>query len=162
MKTYWLSVGDSSIAPVTYTGLSPTMSVFVNVGGSNVVGPTITELPAASGVYQFSYGPTVGMFFSIDWGVSVPAAYRYTKGGLDPIQAVDERVGGIIDNDDSIGSTSVDPATVIGFLKRVQQYLEGDSFFEKSTGTWDVYSKGASTLLVQKSLTNDVTQATKT
>ncbi len=161
MKTYWLSVGDSSNAPSLYTGLSPTMSLFVNVGGSNVIGPAISELPAGSGVYQFSYGPSLGMFFSVDWGVSVPASFRYTKGGLDPIQAVDERIGGIINNDDSIGSTSVDPQTVVGFLKRLMNFNEGAAIFEKSSGEWSIYSIGASTLLRVKTLTNTVTEATK-
>lgn len=161
MKTYWLKVGDSSIAPATYTGLSPTMSVFVNNGGSNVVGPTISELPAGSGVYQFSYGPTVGMFFSVDWGVGIPSAYRYTIGSLDPIQAVDERVGGILNNNDSIGTTAIDPSTLVGFVKRLQELLEGDATFEKSTGIWSIYSRGASTLLRTKTLTNNTTEADK-
>ena len=162
MKTYWLKVGDSSIAPATYTGLSPTMSVFVNNGGSNVVGPTISELPAGSGVYQFSYGPTLGMFFSVDWGVGIPSSYRYTIGSLDPIQAVDERVGGILNNNDSIGSTSVDPTTVIGYLKRALEFWEGNADFQKSTGVWSIYSRGSSTLLREKNLTNNVTEADKT
>jgi len=160
-KTYWLKVGDSSIPPSTYTGLSPTMSVFVNVGGSTVTGVTISELPSGSGVYQFSYGPTVGMFFSVDWGGSVPASYRYTVGNLDPIQAVDERVGGILANNDSFGTTAIDPSTVIGFVKRLQELLEGNAIYTKATGTWQILSRGSSTLLREKTLTNDVTEATK-
>lgn len=161
MKTYWITPGDSSVNPATYTGLTPTMIIFVNNGGSNVTAPGITESPAGSGVYRFTYGPTIGMFLTVDWGVVLPSSYRYTKGSLDPIQAVDERVGGILANNDSIGSTSVDPSSVIGFLKRLQEFNEGNAVFLKATGLWDVYSRGSSTLLAEKTLTNTVTSATK-
>jgi len=161
-KTYWITPGDSSVSPTTYTGLSPTMIQFINQSGSNVTAPGITESPAASGIYRFTYGPTVGMFMTIDWGNVIVSSFRYTKGGLDPIQAVDERVGGILGNIDSIGSTSVDPSTVIGFLKRLQEFNEGNAVFLKATGLWDVYSRGSSTLLAEKTLTNTVTSANKT
>jgi len=160
-KTYWLGVGDSSIAPVTYTGLSPTLITFVDSTGATVTPPGITESPAGSGVYRFSYGPTLGMFFTVDWGGSVPSNFRYTKGALDPLQAVDERIGGIISNNDSIGSTSTDPTTIIGFLKRAQEFLEGDAQYAKSAGTWNIYSRGSSTLLRVKTLTNTTSAATK-
>lgn len=162
MKTYWITPGDSSTNPSTFTGLSPTMITFVNNGGSNVTSPGITESPASSGVYRFTYGPTIGMFFVVDWGGSIASGFRYTKGALDPIQAVDERVGGIIGNNDSIGSTSVDPSTVIGWLKRGQEFNEGNAVFNKSTGVWDISSRGSSTLLAEKTLTNNTTQSTKT
>lgn len=160
-KTYWITPGDSSTTPSSFTGLSPTMTVFVNSGGSNVTGVTITELPAASGVYQFSYGPTLGMFFTVDWGLTIPSGYRYTKGSLDPIQAVDERVGGILGNTDSIGSTATDPSTVVGYLKRALEFSEGNANYDKGTGVWSIYSRGSSTLLRVKTLTNDVSEADK-
>ncbi len=162
MKTYWITPGDSSINPTTYSGLSPTMITFVNQSGSNVVSPGITESPASSGLYRFTYGPTLGLFFVVDWGGSIATGFRYTKGALDPIQAVDERVGGILGNIDSIGSTSVDPSTVIGFLKRLQENLEGNEVYTKSTGLLDIYSRGSSTLLAEKTLANNTSQATKT
>lgn len=160
MKTYWLTPGDSSINPVTYSGLSPTMMIFVS-GGTNAIPPGITESPTASGVYSFTYGPTVGMFFTVDWGVGLPSGFRYTKGSLDPIQAVDERVGGILDNNDSYGDATTQPVTVIGFLKRLQQLQEGDAIYVKSTGLWSIYSLGASTLLRVKSLSNNTSTSNK-
>lgn len=162
MKTYWLTPGDSSINPSTFTGLSPTMITFVNNGGSNVTSPGITESPAASGVYRFTYGPTIGMFFVVDWGNSIANGFRYTKGALDPIQAVDERVGGILGNNDSIGSTSTDPSTIVGFLKRNQEIQEGNAEYLKATGIWSIYSRGSTTLLATKTLTNNTTTSTKT
>ena len=162
MKTYWVTPGDSSINPTTYTGLSPTMITFVNMSGSNVVAPGITESPAASGLYQFTYGPTISMFFVVNWGNSIASGFKYTKGSLDPIQAVDERVGGILNNNDSIGTTAIDPGTVIGWLKRAQEFMEGNATYIKSTGVWDISSRGSSTLLAVKTLANNTTQSTKT
>lgn len=161
-KTYWVTPGDSSINPTTYTGLAPTLIQFVDNLGNNISAPGITESPAGSGIYRFSYGPTIGMFLTVDWGGVITSSYRYTKGSLDPIQAVDERVGGILGNNDSIGSTAIDPTTVIGFLKRALEFWEGNASYDKATGTWDIYSRGSSTLLREKDLTNTVTAATKT
>lgn len=162
MKTYWLVVGDSSNPPSTYSGLSPTMMLFADAAGGTAVGPSIVESPAGSGLYRFAYGPTLGMAFTVDWGLTVPSGFRYTTGGLDPIQAVDERVGGILDNNDSFGTTVIDPSTVIGFLKRLQELLEGNAQYIKESGTWNISSRGSSTLLRTKTLSNDTTQATKT
>ena len=52
----------------------------------------------------------------------------------------------------SYGSTSIDPSTVFGYLKRLQEWNEGNSTFDKSTSLWDVFSRGSSTLLAEKTL----------
>lgn len=160
-KTYWLPFGDSSINPASFSGLTPTFIAFYSAG-TTAAPPGITESPAGTGAYQFIYGPTLGIFFVVDWGIAVPSSFRYSKGALDPLQAVDERVGGILANNDSIGSTSSDPLTVIGFLKRAQEVLEGDAQYIKSTGTWNISSRGSSTLLRVKTLTNNTSVSTKT
>jgi hypothetical protein len=155
-KTYWLRFGTDN--PTNKTGLSPTLTTFANYGGSLVTGPAITEVPVGSGLYQFTYGPTVSMIFVCDGGAVLSSGDRYIVGALDPIQAVDEKVGTIAD---SYGSTSSDPSTVFGYLKRNQEVLEGDAIFTKSTGVWTIYSRGASTVLRIKTLTNTTSQATK-
>ena len=157
-KRYSLAFGTGD--PRLNTGLSPTLILFFNADtGATLPAPGITEILAGSGFYQFSYGPTFSINFLADGGAALSSSDRYVKGVLDPIQAVDEKVGTL---GDSFGSTSVDPQTVIGYLKRAQEYLEGNSNFDKSTGVWDVYSRGSSTLLVEKTLTNTTTAATKT
>lgn len=161
MKTFWISPGDSSVNPSTYTGLSPTMIILLNNAGGTAIPPGITESPAGTGVYSFVYGPTIGMFFTVDWGIGLPSIYRYTKGSIDPIQAVDERVGGILNNNDSYGTTATDPSTVIGYLKRALEIAEGNAIYTKSTGIWDIYSRGSTTLLREKSLSNNTSQANK-
>lgn len=61
----------------------------------------------------------------------------------------------------SFGSTSVDPGTLYGYLKRLQEFNEGNSTFNKSTSLWDIYSRGSSTLLAEKSLDDSSGQVVK-
>lgn len=62
---------------------------------------------------------------------------------------------------DSFGSTSVDPTTVFGYLKRNLEFEEGQQIFEKQTGVWSIYSRGASTLLREQTLSNTATETTR-
>lgn len=156
-KTYYLKFGSGS--PANYTGLSPTFTIFSMAGLTSIAGPAISEMPAGSGIYTFSYEPATSVVFVADGGSALAAGDRYITNALDPIQAVDERVG---TTSDSFGSTSVDPTTLLGYAKRGQEILEGNAVFNKSTGVWDIYSRGSSTLLREKTLTNTVSQATKT
>lgn len=155
-KDYLLQFGSSD--PSAYTGLTPTFTFFTEIStGTTVSPPGITEL-AGSGLYTFSYGPTLALAFVCDGGSGLSSEDRYIVGTLDPIQSVDEKVG---TTDDSFGTTLTDPSTVIGYLKRNLEFQEGDANFTKSTGTWDIYSRGSSTLLREKTLTNTSSQANK-
>jgi hypothetical protein len=156
-KIYWLQFGSGD--PSTKTGLTPTLSLFANFGGTLITGPGVTEVPALSGLYQFTYGPTNSIIFKADGGSILADSDRYIVGVLDPIQAVDEKVG---TTTDSFGSTAADPTTLYGFAKRNQEFLEGNATFTKSTGIWSVASRGSSTVIATKQLSNTTTLATKT
>lgn len=60
-----------------------------------------------------------------------------------------------------IGSTSIDPSTLFGYLKRLQEFNEGNQSFNKTSGVWEIASRG-DTLLATKTLTNTSAQVTKT
>lgn len=156
MKTYYLKFGTGN--PANYSGLTPTLVIFSLDGITALAAPGITETPSGSGFYRFQYGTTGSIVFKADGGAALADGDRWIPGTLDPIQAVDEKVGF---STDSYGSTSADPSTVIGFLKRSQEFQEGNAVFTKSTGVWQVYSRGSSTLLAQKALTNTTTAANK-
>lgn len=157
MKTYFLAFGSGN--PTSNTGLAPTFTVFKTAGGSLVSGaPGITELPTSTGLYYFTYGPTSPIVFLIDGGSALSTSIRYIPGALDPIQSVDEKVG---TSADSFGSTSVDPTTIFGYVKRGQEFNEGNSTFTKSTGVWDILSRGSSTMLIEKTLTDTTGTVTK-
>ncbi len=61
----------------------------------------------------------------------------------------------------SFGDTLTDPGTLFGYLKRIQETLEGNENYIKSTGILSIYSRGSSTLLRQKTLTNSVSTVIK-
>jgi len=157
VKTYYLKFGSGN--PANFTGLFPTLTVFNANGVTALAAPGVTETPAGSGLYSFMYAPTLSILFLADGGSGLSNTDRYLSGALDPIHAVDEKVGYTTD---SFGSTATDPSTLMGFAKRNQEFQEGDSVFTKSTGLWDIYSRGSSTLLREKDLTNTTTSATKT
>lgn len=156
MKLYWLKFGSGD--PANFTGLSPTFVIFSAQGISAITAPGITETPSSSGIYQFTYGPTLPIIFKVDGGAALSTGDRYITNALDPIQSVDEKVGSDVS---SFGSTAVDPTTLIGWAKRNQEFDEGNAEFIKATGVWSVSSRGSSTLLMTKQLTNNTTEASK-
>lgn len=60
----------------------------------------------------------------------------------------------------SYGST-VDPVDIMGYLKRLQEFNEGDSTYLKSSNQWLIYTRGSSALLALKTLVDSQTQTTK-
>ena len=74
-----------------------------------------------------------------------------------PIDSVDITLGY---TGSSIGSTSVDPGDIFGHAKRSQEWLSGSQTFIKSSGQWAIFSRGASTQLGLKTLTNSTTGVT--
>lgn len=155
-KQFVLTFGSGN--PASFTGLSPTLSIFSSApGGSLITAPSITEINA-TGFYTFAYDPTLPIIFLVDGGSNLQANDRYIKGILDPIQAVDAKVGFSFS---TFGSTSIDPSTVLGYLKRNLEFEEGDSTFNKTTGEWVISSRGSSTILRDKTLTDSAGTVTK-
>ncbi len=62
----------------------------------------------------------------------------------------------------SFGTNLSDPSTMFGFLKRAQEVSEGNEVYTKATGVLDSYSRGSSQLLIQKTISDDNTETTKT
>ena len=133
--------------------------IFETPAGATIAPPSVTEPLASSGFYKFSYGPTASIVFLADGGAALSSSDRFVQGVLDPIQAVDEKIG---TSADSFGSTSTDPSTIFGFVKRNLEFEEGNAVFNKTSGVWDIYSRGSSTLLREKTLTNSTSQVGKT
>lgn len=148
-KDYWLQFGSGD--PRSNTGLSPTFVIFQTVGGTMLPGPAVTEPGASTGLYYFSYGTTTSIAFTVDGGSGLSSSDRYITGVLDPIQVVDQRVGL---SSDSFGDTAIIPATVLGMLNRNLEINEGNQEFNKTTGVWNIYNRGATTLIRSKTLSN--------
>lgn len=159
MKTYWLSFGSQD--PRTYTALGASVSFiqFFDQTGQTLAPPSISEAFTGSGAYKFNYsiGYSQSIWGLVDGGITLNTSVRYVRVQLDPVDAID-LVAGYTGS--SIGSTSVLPGDLFSFIRRVNEFQEGVQTFVKNNGTWDVFSRGASTLLVQKTLTNSVSGVT--
>lgn len=159
MKNYLLKFGSGD--PTNFTGLSPTFSFFQigpTLPWANLTPPGISEISSGAGLYTFAYNATLPIAFVADGGAALADADRFVTGILDPIQAVDERVGL---PGDSFGSTSTDPTTLMGYASRNQEITEGDATFDKTTGVWVIQTRGGTTIQT-KTLTNLAGSVTKT
>ena len=149
-KDYVLEFGSGN--PQNFTGLAPSLISFYQLSdGQTIAPPGITELFAGSGQYRFQYDATLSIAFIADGGATLAPQNRYVSGILDPLDVIDQRIGSTAS---SFGSTSVDPGDLFGYAMRNQEWQEGDATFNKSSGAWNVSSRGSSTLLASKSLTN--------
>lgn len=161
MKQYLLRFGSDN--PANHSGLSPTFTNFHAIPGSSfvVVAPSITETGSGEGCYTFGWtATTFPVYFKVDGGATQASTDRYVVGILDPVQAVDEKIGWLTD---SFGSTAVDPASVIGYLKRNLEVNEGNAAYQKSNAAWTVQARGASgVVLFTKTLVNNSVSVTKT
>lgn len=62
----------------------------------------------------------------------------------------------------SFGTDSADPTSVYGFLKRALETREGNETYAKATGILDIYSRGSSQLLREKTIADSASTTTKT
>ena len=90
MKSYGVRFGSGD--PRTYTGLTPTFLLFLDMAaGTTKTPPGISEIIASSGLYQFQYGTTTPIAFLIDANSTSPGTTgRYVTGQLDPSDRSDE------------------------------------------------------------------------
>ena len=166
-----------SIAEIKYGGITAS-GIY---GFSYLIG-----ISTLNPIYFLAYSAT-----AVSSGLS---SDQYITGVLDPVLATDQALGvttsnlgatilaigntvssisgssnGIFNSyigstASSFGSSSVDPTTVFGYLKRIQELLEGDQVFTASSGVWSMYNRGAlgtTTLLRTKTLVNTGSGVTK-
>jgi hypothetical protein len=90
MKNYGVRFGSGD--PRTYTGINATFLFFVNMAtGATVTPPSIAELFANTGIYNFQWGTTTPIAFLVDAATTTPGASgRYVSGQLDPNDRGDE------------------------------------------------------------------------
>lgn len=71
-------------------------------------------------------------------------------------------VGAIGTTASSFGNSSTDPVDLFGYLKRIQENLEGNNTYSKVTGAFTILSRGSSYTLASKTVANSVSLVTKT
>lgn len=146
--------------PRTYPSLAPTFLTFKRLDTqADVTPPGITQL-ATTGIYMFEFNITLPIYFLID-GITTTAQERYVYGLLDPSDQLDNKIDSLVGSTaSSFGTTSVDPATIFGYLKRAQEFMEGNQTFTKSSGVWDIKTRGG-TLFAQKTLSDSTSSVDK-
>lgn len=153
----------------TLTSIGATVAsyntLFTNLGSTLVA---IGNTNLAMGVTQSGMGVTlsgIGVTLTAQGATIVGMGTSLTAMG-DTLVSIGASFGAIVtaigSTASSFGTDSMDPVDLFGFLKRTQEFLEGNQTFTKSTGTLDFYSRGSSTLLREKTVSDGVTQTTKT
>lgn len=125
--------------------------------GSTVValGNTAVAL-GTTGVAIGTTGVALGTT-AVAIGTSVLAASQTLVAIGNTLGTLDARIG---TTSSTFGTSATDPGDLYGYMKRIQEFLEGDATFTKSSGAWAVKSRGGS-LLASKTLTNTSTTVTK-
>lgn len=146
---YFSYAPTSSVAFVVdgaTTGLGSARYIAGIIDGNDVVNELIGSTLYPMGVSLTALGTTsIALFGASFLGASLQALALGSSGVAD----LSARIGTTAS---SFGTTATDPATVLGYLKRLQETNEGNQSFNKSTSAWDVYSRGSSTLLFEKTL----------
>ncbi len=126
---------------------------------SLALGTTAVALGTTSvaiGTTQVGQGVTLLGYASTLLGYGVSIYAQGSSAGSDVTEVLN-RLGTTAS---SFGTTGVDPGTVMGYLKRVQENQEGNASFNKSTGVWQIQTRGG-TLLREKTMTNAANSVTK-
>lgn len=154
MAIYYLVFGNGD--PSANTGLAPTFTVFQNSSGGATTSPSISEI-SSTGIYTFSYTASGSINFVADGATTgLASPDRYIVGSLDEGDSISGVAFG--DLTSPIGDDSTNPDTLFGYVRRVKEWLEGQSTYTKSSGAYVVKeTTGATTLSSQTILDNGTT-----
>lgn len=122
----------------------------VALGTTNVALGTTN---VALGVTSIGQGNTM-----IALGTTVVAIATTLMGFGTSLSSNDAAIGSTAS---SYGSSSADPVDLFGYMKRIREFLEGNQTFNKTTGSWSIYSRSSATLLITKTLTNAAAGVTR-
>jgi hypothetical protein len=153
------SLGTLGLSLNAFGGSFNTFGSSFNLFGAsfNTLGSSLNIFGASFNTFGASFN-TLGSSLNI-FGASFNIMGTSISGLGSSIVAGFSSIGSITD---SFGSTSADPTTVFGYLKRTLEFNEGNSTYTKATNVWSIYSRGSSTLLINKTLVDNSTQTTKT
>lgn len=162
--TTLVAIGNTSITKITNNGTTlvsigdATATSFTNTGATLVaIGNTAITALTNEGATLVAIGNT-----SIAYGGTILA--KVTTMGT-TLVAIGNSIGGansgIGSTASSYGDSTTDPVDLFGYMKRIQENLEGNSTYTKGTGVWAIKSRASATLLISKTITNSATTVTK-
>lgn len=77
------------------------------------------------------------------------------------LSGINTNLAGLGDTASTFGDVNTNPGTVFGYLRRVVEFLEGNSTFTKATGGLTFSSRGSSYVLANKTVSDTTTTTTK-
>lgn len=143
--TTTIALGTTSIATTQAVGTTVIAmgSTLVAIGNTAIgFGTTVLAQLTNEGVTLVAIGNTLAAIGAINASLTVSIA-------------------GIGSTASSFGDSTTDPGTLFGYMKRIQENLEGNNSFFKYTGVLDIYSRGSTTLLAAKTIANSVSMVVK-
>lgn len=150
----------------TLTGVGNTLAS-INVGGIGTTLVYVGDQVLALGVTNQAIGVTL-VQGQANIGTTLVAIGNTVLGIGNTLIGISGLAVSLAGIETAIGSTAsligdnvTDPATLYGYLKRLQNWNEGDSVYTKATGVWEVSAIGGNTLLASKTLDETLTTVTK-
>lgn len=110
----------------------------------------------SQGISSLAYSETLTAY-AVSLTAESSSIYAGVLGYSASIQDILARIG---QTTSAIGTTSTDPGDLFGYLKRMQEFSEGNQTFSKQSGVWTINTRG-NTLLATKTLTNSNTTVSK-
>lgn len=151
--TTLLGYGASSVAFGTTI-----IAIGTTLFGQGVTNIAIGTSNLAQGLTTLGYG--VSIYARVQaTGTSVTAMGDTLAGIGISLSIISSVIGSTAS---SFGDSSTDPATLFGYMKRIQENLEGDSQYVKVSGVWTILDRTGGTTFVQKTITNSATLVVKT
>lgn len=154
---YYLVFGGGD--PSSNSGLAPTFTVFQNAAAGATTAPAISEI-ASTGIYGFTYNPLGSINFVVDGATTgLAPSNRYITGALDVGDSANNaNIGSITD---VIGDNVTDPTSLFAFVRRIKEWLEGQSTYTKATGGYVVKETTGATTLSSQIITDNSSTVTK-
>ncbi len=146
-----VAIGNTSIAlgSTTNQALTNAGVTLVAVGNTAIaLGSTNSQVIVNTGITLVAIGNT-----GIAIGLST---YAEVFGASSPLVGLIGSVGS------TFGGSGTDPIDLFGYLKRLQENLEGNEVFTKNTGSLAILSRGSSTTLITKTIANSSSAVIKT
>ena len=155
-----VGIGNTSIA---YGGTNLAVAnaigtVLVNQGSSLVA---IGNAAIAYGMTNVAIGTTIQASLNNQGTTLVAIGNTSIAIGTSINVGLTVTVAGIGSTASTFGDNSTDPVDLFGYLKRIQELLEGGNTYTKTSGAFSLYSRGSSVLLRNLTVTNSVSLVVK-
>ncbi len=154
--TTLVAIGNTAIA-IGSTNSQKITNEGVTLSAVGVTLVNNAALLASQGVSLIAIGSTI-LAGQVNEGITLVAIGNTLASIGSTVSIIIPEIGSTAS---SFGDQTTDPVDLYGYLKRILENLEGNQTFLKLSGVLDIYSRGSTTLLREKTLANSVTSIIK-